>query len=242
MRTFGLIGKNIDYSFSRKYFSEKFQSENIDAQYCNFDIPSIEKFPEILKKDEISGLNITIPYKEKIIPYLDRLDPHSSKIQAVNTVKIEKDGRLTGFNTDFYGFTESLKPYLKPHHIKALILGTGGASKAIAYALEMLEIEFIFVSRTPKNDQLSYTALDKNILDEYTLIINSTPLGTFPETEACPALPFEHIFKKHLLFDLIYNPSETKLMKLCAEKGAQTLNGLQMLKLQAEKAWDIWNS
>jgi shikimate dehydrogenase len=242
MRTFGLIGRNIDYSFSRKYFSEKFQSENIDAQYCNFDIPSIIKFPEIHKKNKISGFNVTIPYKEKIIPYLDRLDTHSSKIQAVNTVKIEKDGSLTGFNTDFYGFTESLKPYLKPHHTKALILGTGGASKAIAYALEMLEIEFMFVSRNPKNDQLSYAALDKNILDDYNLIINSTPLGTFPETEACPTLPFEHISKKHLLFDLIYNPSETKLMKLCAEKGAQTLNGLQMLIFQAEKAWDIWNS
>ena len=242
MRTFGLIGKNIDYSFSRKYFSEKFSKEDLKDQYVNFDIASIEEFPGILKNKEISGLNVTIPYKEAVIPFLDKLDPHSEKIQAVNTIKFENDGSITGYNTDYWGFLNALKPHLKPQHTKALILGTGGASKAIAYALELLNIQYKFVSRKPEKDQFSYTDLDKDILDSYTLIINCTPLGTHPKVEACPDLPFEHISNQHLVFDLIYNPAETRLMKLSSEKGAQTLNGLEMLKLQAEKAWSIWNS
>ncbi|PTX43672.1 shikimate dehydrogenase [Christiangramia gaetbulicola] len=242
MRTFGLIGKNIDYSFSRKYFSEKFSKEDLKDQYVNFDIASIEEFPVILKNNEISGLNVTIPYKEVVIPFLDKLDAHSEKIQAVNTIKFENDGSITGYNTDYWGFLNALKPHLKPQHTKALILGTGGASKAIAYALELLNIQYKFVSRKPEKDQFSYTDLDKDILDSYTLIINCTPLGTHPKVEACPDLPFEHISNQHLVFDLIYNPAETRLMKLSSEKGAQTLNGLEMLKLQAEKAWSIWNS
>ncbi|GAA4325449.1 shikimate dehydrogenase [Pontixanthobacter gangjinensis] len=242
MRTFGLLGKNIDYSFSRKYFSEKFSRENIDAEYLNFDIPSIERFPEVIQNKEISGMNVTIPYKEQVIPYLDRLDEHSSRIKAVNTIKFEKDGSLTGFNTDYWGFMEALKPHLQPQHSGALILGTGGASKAVAYALELLNIDHKFVSRTAENDQFSYQQLGRDILDQYKLIVNSTPLGTFPNVEACPDIPFQYIGKNHLIFDLIYNPSETKLMRLAAEKGATTLNGLQMLKQQAEKAWAIWNS
>ncbi len=242
MRTFGLIGKNIDYSFSRKYFSEKFRKENLKDQYVNFDIATIEEFPSILENNEITGLNVTIPYKEAIIPYLDKLDPHSNKIQAVNTIKFEKDGTITGYNTDYWGFLNALKPHLKPQHTNALILGTGGASKAIAYALELLDINYKFVSRKPENEQYSYSDLDKDILDSYTLIINCTPLGTHPKVEACPDLPFQFISKQHLVFDLIYNPSETRLMKLSSEKGALTLNGLEMLKLQAEKAWNIWNS
>lgn len=242
MRTFGLIGKNIDYSFSRKYFSEKFSKENLKDQYVNFDIASIEEFPGILENNEISGLNVTIPYKEAIIPYLDKLDPHSNKIMAVNTIKFEKDGTSTGYNTDYWGFLNALKPHLKPQHTNALILGTGGASKAIAYALELLDINYKFVSRKPEKEQFSYSDLDKDILDSYTLIINCTPLGTHPKVEACPDLPFQFISREHLVFDLIYNPSETRLMKLASEKGALTLNGLEMLKLQAEKAWNIWNS
>jgi len=242
MRSFGLIGKNIDYSFSRKYFSEKFSNENIDAEYKNFDISKIEKFPEVIQDTIISGLNVTIPYKEEIIPYLDYLDPHAEKIKAVNTIKFEKDGSLCGYNTDYWGFLESIKPHLEPQHSTALILGTGGASKAIAYALKLLEIDFKFVSRKPEKDQLSYTELDQKIIASHTLIINCTPLGTSPNIEKYPQIPFEFISEKHLIYDLIYNPSETKLMQLASEKGAKSINGLQMLKLQAEKAWNIWNS
>lgn len=242
MRTFGLLGRNIDYSFSRKYFSKKFENENIDARYQNFDIESIKIFPEILHKNVISGLNVTIPYKVEVIPFLDHLDPHAAKIQAVNTVKFEKDGSLCGYNTDYWGFLEALKPHLEPHHEKALILGTGGASKAVAYALKLLEIDFTFVSRNPQDGQFSYEMLNRDIIESYNLILNSTPLGTFPEVDRHPAIPFENIGKKHLIFDLIYNPSETKLMQLAAQKGAVTVNGLRMLELQAEKAWSIWNS
>lgn len=242
MRTFGLIGKNIDYSFSRKYFSEKFEVENIDAEYLNFDIATIDEFPETIRQNSINGLNVTIPYKEKIIPFLDRLDAHAEKIKAVNTIKFEEDGSLTGYNTDYWGFSNALKPHLQRHHNRALILGTGGASKAIAYSLELLGIEFRFVSRKSKEDQYTYSELNKQIIEEHTLIINCTPLGTSPNIEAYPEIPIEFISEKHLIFDLIYNPSETRLMKLCSEKGAQTFNGLEMLKLQANKAWEIWNS
>ncbi|MCH4824318.1 shikimate dehydrogenase [Gramella lutea] len=242
MKTFGLIGKNIDYSFSRKYFSEKFYIENLDAQYLNFDIPTIEKFPEVIGQNSINGLNVTIPYKEKIIPFLDRLDSHAEKIQAVNTIKFENDGSLTGYNTDYWGFSNSLKPYLQKHHNRALILGTGGASKAIAYSLKLLNIEYSFVSRKSIEGHLTYSELDEKILEDHPLIINCTPLGTSPNIEAYPEIPVEFISKKHLIFDLIYNPSETMLQKLCSEQGSQTLNGLEMLKLQANKAWEIWNS
>ncbi|MGA8852965.1 MAG: shikimate dehydrogenase [Christiangramia sp.] len=242
MRTFGLLGKNIDYSFSRKYFSEKFSSENIDAEYKNFDIADISGFSEVIRNNPLSGLNVTIPYKEAVIPYLDHLDPHSTKIKAVNTIKFEKDGSLCGYNTDYWGFLEALKPHLHANHKKALILGTGGASKAIAYALNLLDIPFKFVSRNPEKNQFSYSDLDTKIIENYHLIINSTPLGTFPDVEKCPSIPFKYITENHLIFELIYNPSETKLMKKAAAKGAKTLNGLEMLKLQAEKAWAIWNS
>lgn len=242
MRSFGLIGKNIDYSFSRKYFSEKFSNENIDAEYKNFDIPHIENFSEVIRNSVISGLNVTIPYKEEIIPYLDYLDPHAEKIKAVNTIKFEKDGSMCGYNTDYWGFLESIKPHLEPQHSTALILGTGGASKAIAYALRLLGIDFKFVSRKPEQDQFFYAELDRNIINSHKLIINCTPLGTSPNIEKYPDIPFDFISEKHLIYDLIYNPSETKLMQLASEKGAKSINGLQMLKLQAEKAWNIWNS
>lgn len=242
MRTFGLIGRNIDYSFSRKHFSEKFENENIDAEYRNFDIQDISRFPGVIKSNVISGLNVTIPYKEEIMQHLDHLDAHAKRIQAVNTIKFEKDGSLCGYNTDYWGFLESIKPHLQNHHSKALILGTGGASKAIAYALEILKIEFKFVSRNPKENEISYSELNENILNDHHLIINCTPLGTTPNTDKCPEIPFQHISEKHLIYDLIYNPSETKLMQLASEKGAECVNGLQMLELQAEKAWDIWNS
>ncbi|SDR95990.1 shikimate dehydrogenase [Gramella sp. MAR_2010_147] len=242
MRIFGLIGKDIDYSFSRKYFSEKFKKESIDAEYRNFDIPSIKNFPEISQNNIASGFNVTIPYKETIIPYLDHLDAHAEKIKAVNTIKFEKDGSLCGYNTDYWGFMQSIKPHLGAHHKNALILGTGGASKAIAYALDLLDIQTEFVSRDPENNQFSYSALTTNVLNSHTLIINCTPLGTSPNIEKYPNIPFEFLSEKHLVFDLIYNPSQTKLMQLAAEKGAKTINGLAMLEQQAEKSWQIWNS
>ena len=242
MRTFGLLGRNIDYSFSRKYFTEKFNREHIDAKYQNFDIASIAEFSNIVKNNIISGLNVTIPYKQQVIPFLDHLDPHSSEIGAVNTIKFEKDGSLCGYNTDYWGFLEALKPHLKPQHTNALILGTGGASKAIAYALDILNIDFKFVSRSPEKDQFSYQMLDEQMMESYTLIINCTPLGTFPNIEESPTIPIEYISDSHLIFDLIYNPSETKLMKNASGKGATCVNGLRMLELQAEKAWEIWNS
>ncbi|MCM8568331.1 shikimate dehydrogenase [Gramella jeungdoensis] len=242
MRTFGLLGRNIDYSFSRKYFSEKFEKENIDAEYKNFDLASIDELPAVLKNNIISGLNVTIPYKEEVIPFLDYLDLHSRQIKAVNTIKFEKDGSLCGYNTDYWGFMGSLEPFLKPYHKKALILGTGGASKAIAYALELLEIEYKFVSRKKAANIFSYDELNREIMETYTIVINCTPLGTFPKVDQYPAIPVEYFSKDHLIFDLVYNPSETKLMQLGREKGATCLNGLRMLELQAEKAWEIWNS
>jgi len=181
MRSFGLVGKDIDYSFSRKYFSEKFSNEKIDAEYRNFDISSIEKFPEIIREKVISGLNVTIPYKEQIIPYLDYLEPHAEQIKAVNTIKFERDGSICGYNTDYWGFLEAVKPHLKPSHNRALILGTGGASKAIAYALKLLNIDFESVSRKPEENQVSYNQLDKQIIEDHKLIINCTPLGTTPD-------------------------------------------------------------
>lgn len=242
MRRFGLIGKDISYSFSRKYFSDKFLKEGTAATYENFDLEEINSFPELLRKSmDLQGLNVTIPYKEKIIPFLDTLDPTAREIGAVNTVKFEKNGSLTGYNTDFHGFLESLRPFLKPNLRKALILGTGGASKAVKYALNVLEIPSTFVSRTASKDAMMYGDLSQEILEEYKLIVNTTPLGTFPRVEESPALPTAFLGKDHLIFDLIYNPPKTKLMSLAEARGATVLNGEKMLILQAEKAWEIWN-
>ena len=242
MRKFGLIGRNISYSFSRKYFSEKFSREGIAASYENFDLQEIEEFPEVIKNQpEVKGLNVTIPYKQTIFPFLDTLDPVAEDIGAVNTIKVEKDGKLTGYNTDHFGFAEALKPYLKPHHTKALILGTGGASKAVNYALESLGITTSFVSRTPSKNVISYDDLSAEVLADHTVIVNTTPLGTFPEIAEFPAVPVEHLNPQHLLFDLIYNPPKTALMQKAEDRGATVLNGQKMLELQAEKAWEIWN-
>jgi shikimate dehydrogenase len=243
MHRFGLIGKNISYSFSRKYFSEKFAAEGIQATYQNFDLQEIAEFPELRKKHtNLKGLNVTIPYKEAILPFLDNLDSTAKEIGAVNTIKIEEDGTLTGYNTDYFGFLRSLKPFLKPQHQKALILGTGGASKAVHYALKTLDIPVTFVSRTASGRAVSYDDLSEEILEEHRLIINTTPLGTFPKVEEYPAVPVEFIEKEHLVYDLIYNPSETRLMQLAKTRGATVVNGYKMLIFQAEKAWEIWTS
>lgn len=242
MRRFGLIGRNISYSFSRKYFSEKFSAEGIAASYENFDLQDISEFSEVLQKTEdLVGLNVTIPYKEAIMPFLDSLDKTALEIGAVNTIKVEKDGSLTGHNTDYYGFLKSLQPHLKTHHQKALILGTGGASKAVHYALQTLGISTTFVSRTPSKNCILYSDLSEAILQDHKLIVNTTPLGTFPNVEEYPQVPTAYLSNEHLVFDLIYNPQKTKLMQLAEEQGATVLNGSKMLVLQAEKAWEIWN-
>lgn len=213
----------------------------IPASYQNFDLQDISEFPVILKKNpDLSGLNVTIPYKEQIISYLDELDPEAEKIGAVNTIKFTP-GKLIGYNTDHFGFSEAIRPLLKEQHKKALILGTGGASKAVAYALEKLEIIPVYVSRTSREAGFTYRDLDRKILQDHSVIVNCTPLGTSPRTEESPNIPIEFITSDHLVFDLIYNPGETRLMRLAAGKGAQVCNGLKMLELQAEKAWEIWN-
>lgn len=242
MRKFGLIGKNISYSFSENYFNKKFKTENIiDSSYQNFDLVTIEDFKTLSKDKTIRGFNVTIPYKEAIIPLLDGLNNKASQIGAVNTIKITKHGKLKGFNTDYYGFEKSLKPLLENHHKKALILGTGGASKAVAYALDRLNISYQFVSRTAKNNILSYEDITKDLLSKYHIIINCTPLGTFPNIENCPNIPYSYTTSQHLFYDLIYNPAETEFLKRGKNQGTKIKNGLEMLELQAEKSWKIWN-
>ena len=241
--SFGLIGKNISYSFSKTYFNSKFISLNLSGySYENFDIPNLEEFPSLIKRNNtLRGLNVTIPYKEEIIPYLDSLDKKAKRIGAVNTIKFTKEG-LKGYNTDVYGFKKSIQPFLKESHKKALILGTGGASKAVAFVLKELGISFKYVSRNPIGDQVGYSELNKKIMSTHTLLINCTPLGTFPDTAAKPGIPYEFLTSNHLLFDLIYNPEKTAFLLSGEHKGAIICNGAEMLELQAEKAWQIWNS
>ncbi|RBW58076.1 shikimate dehydrogenase [Tenacibaculum sp. E3R01] len=242
---FALVGKNISYSFSRGYFTEKFSKLGLAKhEYVNFDIQNIEEFTKKIKehKNEIKGMNVTIPYKLEIFDFLDKIDKKAKKIGAVNTVRITKKGKLIGYNTDVYGFKKSLTPLLKKHHEKALILGTGGASKAVAYVLDKLNIEYKFVSRTPKGkDTITYADVSEKVMMSHLLLINCTPLGTHPNIENCPSIPYEFVSEKHMLYDLIYNPSETTFLQKGKEKGATIKNGLEMLEQQAEKAWKIWN-
>ncbi len=238
MKTYGLIGKNISYSFSRNYFANKFKKEDIkNSQYINFDIDNLSELNNIFNTNNF-GFNVTIPYKEVIIPYLDSLDFHAEKIGAVNTIKIENEKKI-GFNTDWIGFKKSIEPLLNSHHTKALILGTGGASKAVIYALDQLKIETLIVSR---NGKTSYQDLSEEIIQNHAIIINCTPVGTFPNIDAAPEIPYHFITKNHLAYDLIYNPAETLFLKKCKEKGAVVKNGLEMLEIQAEASWKIWNS
>lgn len=245
IKRFGLVGKNISYSFSRGYFSEKFEALNLSNHvYQNFDLENIEEFPAVFEdfSEELLGMNVTIPYKEKVGAYLDEIDEDAKEIGAINTIKILKSGKRLGYNTDVYGFQNSIAPLIKEHHKKALILGTGGASKAVAYAFKKLNIEYKFVSRIPKNDsQISYESISEALLSEFTIIVNCSPLGTSPDVHLCPDIPYEGIANKHLLYDLIYNPAETTFLRMGKENGAVVKNGLQMLELQAEKSWEIWN-
>lgn len=241
----GLLGRNISYSFSRNYFSQKFEKEGLANEYVyvNFDIQTIAEFNSIVKNNpDIIGMNVTIPYKEEIISFLDELSDTAKAIGAINTIKILPDGKLQGHNTDYFGFTESLKPLLKSHHKKALILGTGGAAKAVAFGLESLNIQHQYVSRKSTENTISYQNINQSVMEEYFLIINCTPLGTSPNTEACPDLPYQYFNEKHIAFDLIYNPEETVFLKRARQKKAVTKNGYEMLVLQAEKAWEIWTT
>ncbi len=244
MNKLGLLGRNISYSFSRSYFKKKFENEGIqNTTYDNFDIESIDRFPSIIKNTEgLKGLNVTIPYKQEVMPFLDKINKKAKEIGAVNTIKITKKGKLVGYNTDCYGFKKSLKPLLKPHHESALILGTGGASKAVAYSLRELDIPYSYVSRKlSKNVSFSYDTLTENDIKNHQIIINCSPVGTFPNIEDYPNIPYNGITEHHILYDLIYNPEETLFLKKGKESNATTINGLKMLELQAEKAWQIWN-
>lgn len=241
---FGLVGKNISYSFSRSYFSDKFDLLNLEGyKYINFDIENINNLEDVITTNAtiLKGLNVTIPYKEEVLQFLDKVDQKAEEIGAVNTIKITKKGKLKGYNTDYYGFKKSIEPLLKKYHKKALILGTGGASKAVAFALKKMDIEVAYVSRKGKGiDTISYEEMTKEIIEDNLLIINSTPLGTHPNVNVCPQIPYEFIGKKHILYDLIYNPSKTLFLKKGEACGAVIKNGLEMLELQAEKAWEIW--
>ncbi len=242
-RRFGLLGRNISYSFSKGYFTEKFNDEVFTGNsYENFDISEINHFTGLLKNNpDLKGLNVTIPYKEQVIPFLDKLSKKAALIGAVNTIKFTRNGKLKGYNTDYYGFKNSLKPLLEPHHKKALILGTGGASKGVAFALDELDIPYIFVSREAKENIIDYSLINATTFDNFQIIINCTPVGTSPNIEACPEFPYEFFTDKHIAYDLIYNPAETQFLKNAKERGAVIKNGLDMLIFQAEKAWKIWN-
>ena len=247
MDKYGLIGYPLKHSFSIVYFNEKFQSENIDAEYVNFEIPRIEDFMEVIDENpNLCGLNVTIPYKEQVIPYLDELDKDTAKIGAVNVIKIIRQPKgkvkLVGFNSDIIGFTQSIEPLLQPYHKKALILGTGGASKAIYHGLLNLGVKPTYVSRTKKSDAvLTYQELTPEIMEENTVIVNCTPVGMYPKVDFCPDIPYEQFTSKHLLYDLLYNPDETLFMKKGQARGATVKNGLEMLLLQAFAAWEIWH-
>jgi shikimate dehydrogenase len=247
MRRFGLIGYPLTHSFSAGYFAKKFAVEHIsDAIYENFPLESIGQFDNLLKTHaDLAGLNVTIPYKEQIIRFLDDIDPEAQEIGAVNTVKTvraENGYKLKGYNSDVYGFQNTLQPLLNDYHKKALILGTGGASKAIKFVLKKLGIAYISASiEELKENEIRYADITKEMIGDRLLIINATPLGTFPKVDACPSIPYEYITPRHVLYDLVYNPEETLFLKTGKAQGAKTFNGLGMLHLQAEKAWEIWN-
>lgn len=243
MKLYGLIGRPLKHSFSKKYFTEKFNREGIpDCQYENFELETINQLATVLKTyTDLCGLNVTIPYKKEVIPFLHTKNNIVEAVGACNCIKIV-DGQLYGFNTDVIGFQKSLQPFLKPHHLKALVLGTGGSAGAVQYALQELNIAYKLVSRQPAANVLTYNELTEALLKDYTVIINTTPVGMFPNLDAAPELPYQFITPDHLLFDLIYNPEKTVFLQKGEARGATTSNGYEMLLLQAEESWVIWNS
>ena len=245
MKKFGLIGYPLGHSFSKNFFNEKFYSENIHAEYVNFEIPDIKEIHTVLASNpDLKGLNVTIPYKEQVIPFLDDMDPDAAAIGAVNVIRIIRQKgktQLIGYNSDIIGFMQSIEPLLESQHKKALILGTGGSSKAIFHGLNKLGVESKFVSRTPKPGMFTYEDLTKEVMDEYKVIVNCTPVGMYPRADEYPNIPYEYITPNHLLYDLLYNPDTTLFMKKGADKGAVTKNGLERWLLQSFASWDIWN-
>jgi len=245
MQAFGLIGYPLGHSFSVPYFKEKFAREQIKASYRNFPLKDISLFPELLEaQPQLLGLNVTVPHKQSVIPFLDKLDKTAAAVGAVNTIlirRVDQDQTLKGFNTDVTGFRDSLLPLLKGQHRSALVLGTGGSSKAVGYVLDLLHIPFTRVSRTGGEGRLSYEELDQALVEETKLIINTTPLGMYPEVDACPEIPYHALTREHLLYDLIYNPAETRFLQAGKSAGATVSNGHDMLIRQAEASWEIWN-
>ena len=242
MQRFGLIGQSLSHSFSQKYFTDKFRRLDIECEYLNVECASIQEVKELLKKQSFDGFNVTIPYKESIIPFLDELDDISKIVGAVNTVKLEK-GNWKGYNTDVFGFKQMIKPFFESHHERAIILGTGGASKAVEYVLKGLGCDPIFISRNPKsNHHFRYADINGLMLKSCPVIVNTTPVGAFPNQEEAIDIPYEHLSEKNLLIDLVYNPEQTLFLKYGKQNGAVTINGLTMLHQQAEKAWEIWQS
>ena len=246
MDKYGLIGFPLGHSFSISYFNQRFQDEGIDAVYENYEIPNIDALAEILDSNpELKGLNVTIPYKEKVVPFLDSISPEARAIGAVNVIRVTHRGNKTelkGFNSDVIGFTKSIEPMLdKKWHQKALILGTGGASKAINFGLKSLGLETVFVSRYERPDTIQYERITPEVIKEYNVIVNCTPLGMYPKTDECPNLPYEAMDNHTILYDLIYNPDQTLFMRKGAEYGAEVKNGLEMLLLQAFASWEFWH-
>lgn len=244
MDKYGLIGYPLGHSFSISYHNQRFADEGINAKYYNFEIPSIDDLPAVLGSNpELKGLNVTIPYKEKIIPFLDYISPEARAIGAVNVVRVTRNGKetiLRGYNSDVIGFTQSIDPMLEDYHKKALVLGTGGASKAVAYGLKTLGIEPVLVSRYQREGTIQYEQITPEVVQEYNVIVNCTPIGMYPKTEECPQLPYEALTERNILYDLIYNPDETLFMRKGAERGANVKNGLEMLLLQAFASWEFW--
>lgn len=245
MDKYGIIGYPLGHSFSPGFFNEKFRNEGIDAVYERYELSQIDLLPEIMASNpELCGLNVTIPYKQQIMQYLDELSEEAREIGAVNVVKVTHNGKnvhLKGFNSDVIGFSRSIEPLLEKHHKKALILGTGGAAQAIDYGLKQLGLETIKVSRYERPDTIQYDKITPDVIKEYKVIINCTPIGMYPNTEECPNLPYEAMDSQHLLYDLIYNPDTTLFMKKGMERGAVVKNGLEMLLLQAYASWEFWH-
>lgn len=242
MKRFGLIGKTLLHSFSPSFFKDYFKQNKIDAYYELLEISSIDQVDDILNDESISGLNVTVPYKIEIIPFLDEIDSVANEIGAVNVIAF-RNGKKIGFNSDAFGFQQSIKPFLTFKHERALILGTGGASKAIEYVLKNLGIDVIYISRNPigKPKHFSYSEINEHMLNACKLIVNCTPIGTFPTIDDCAEFPFQYLTEEHLVIDLIYNPQKTKFLSEAEKNGATILNGESMLKEQALKSWEIWN-
>lgn len=242
MQRYGLIGKTLKHSFSKAYFTEKFSQEEISAVFENFELGSISEFPDLLRKHrDLRGLSVTIPYKRSIVAYLDQVDAIAAELGSVNSIRV-RDGITTGTNTDVTGFSESIKPFLAHGMERALVLGTGGASEAVDYALRQIGLDVVRVSRNPSEGQLAYAELNENAMRAFRLIVNTTPLGMYPDVNSFPPIPYAFIGRQHLLYDLTYNPAETQFLKKGKDAGALTVNGLSMLKIQAEKSWKYWNN